>query len=156
VENAAGSAEAEPLAVLLGTWRLEVDFPAATPPAEDAEPARVEFEWLPGRRFLVQRWEIPVPEAPDGIAIIGWDPLRSSYLQHYFDSRGIARLYEMTLAEGIWTLSRTREDFSELSFCQRWEGRFSEDGGRIDGRWEASDDGGATWDLDFELSYVRE
>jgi len=28
----------------------------------------------PGERFLVERWEVPVPEAPDGIAIIGADP----------------------------------------------------------------------------------
>ena len=28
---------------------------------------------MSGRRFLIQRWEVPVPEAPDGIAIIGAD-----------------------------------------------------------------------------------
>jgi hypothetical protein len=43
-----------------------------------------QFEWLPGERFLIQRWEVPVPEAPDGIAIIGSDPKREgNYLQHY-------------------------------------------------------------------------
>ncbi|MGH2992653.1 MAG: hypothetical protein ACRDL1_03860 [Solirubrobacterales bacterium] len=31
------------------------------------------FEWLPGERFLVQHWEVPHPDAPDGIAIIGFD-----------------------------------------------------------------------------------
>ena len=26
----------------------------------------VVFEWLPGQRFLIERWEVPVPEAPAG------------------------------------------------------------------------------------------
>ena len=44
------------------------------PPCKDMPPAdigaRAIFEWLPGERFLIQRWEVPMPEAPDGIAII--------------------------------------------------------------------------------------
>jgi hypothetical protein len=31
---------------------------------------------------------------------------------HYFDSRGLARIYEMTLDGGVWTFSRTAPDFS--------------------------------------------
>jgi hypothetical protein len=31
---------------------------------------------MPGQRFLVERWEVSVPEAPDGIAVIGPDPER--------------------------------------------------------------------------------
>ncbi len=58
----------EALTPLLGEWRLMAVF-KDTPPADVG--ARVSFEWLPGERFLIQRWEVPVPEAPDGIAIIG-------------------------------------------------------------------------------------
>jgi hypothetical protein len=104
----------------------------------------------------VQRWSVPVPEAPDGIAIIGWNEERGTLLQHYFDSRGVARVYEMTIADGAWTLTRTAPDFTELSFSQRYTGAFSDGGGRIDGRWETSHDGGETWELDFELSYVKD
>src|SRR3712207_7056819 len=48
--------------------------------------ARTSFEWMSGGRFLLQRWEIPHPAAPDGLAVIGWDEGRGILLQHYFDS----------------------------------------------------------------------
>jgi hypothetical protein len=51
----------------IGEWTLLVTFPG-TPPVEGG---RVVFEWMTGQRFVVQRWEVPVPEAPDGLAIIG-------------------------------------------------------------------------------------
>jgi hypothetical protein len=114
------------------------------------------FERLADGPFVQQSWSIPIPEAPDGVAVLAWSEERGTYLQHYFDSRGVARLYEMTLEDGTWTLTRTTPDFSELSFCQRYTGTFSDDGDRIDGRWEISHDGAETWELDFELSYVRE
>ena len=154
-----GSNETERLGAFIGTWALEVAFPGAPPPppAPPGGPrAEVSFEWLAGETFLVQRWSVPIPEAPDGIAIIGWNEDRGTFLQHYFDSRGVARVYEMEISDGAWTLTRTAPDFTELSFSQRYTGTFSDDGGRIDGRWETSHDGGATWELDFELSYVRD
>ena len=116
--------------------------------------ARVTFEWLSGQTFLVERWEVPVPEAPDGIAIIGFDEGRDTFIQHYFDSRGVARVYEMGLEDGRWTLSRSEPDFSPLDFAQRFEGRFSEDARTIAGRWEIDRDGSG-WKLDFELTYRK-
>ena len=143
---------AAPLGVFVGEWTLEPDFPGA-PPMDMR--GRVVWEWMEGGRFLVQRWEVAAPEAPDGIAIIGFDEGRGTYLQHYFDSRGVARVYEMGLGEGLWTLSRTKPDFSDLNFWQRFEGRFGEDGRTIEGRWETSQDAGATWELDFHMTYRR-
>jgi hypothetical protein len=54
-----------------------------------------------------------------------------------------------------WTLERRAADFSPLDFHQRYEGTLSEDGSRIDGRWLISHDDGATFEVDFPLSYVR-
>jgi hypothetical protein len=142
----------EALKPLLGEWSIVVDF-GDTPPADIG--ARVRFEWLPGERFLVQRWEVPVPEAPDGIAIIGADPEREGgYLQHYFDSRGVARVYRMSLDDGVWKLWRDRPDFSPLDFSQRYTGTFSADGTAIEGRWEICHDG-ETWEHDFDISYFK-
>src|SRR5947207_4803278 len=118
----------EDLAPFVGEWNMRADFPNA-PPTDVS--ARTVFEWLPGERFLVQRWEVPHPAAPDGIAIIGFDPARGCYLQHYFDSRGEARLYEMTFSDGIWKLSRQAPDFSPLDFSQRFTGTFGDDGRTI-------------------------
>ena len=139
------------LDVLIGEWSLEARFPGAPP--SDLR-GRVAFEWMSGDRFVIERWEVPVPEAPDGVAIIGFDEGRQTLLQHYFDSRGVARVYEMTLEGGVWTLSRTAPDFSPLSFSQRFTGTFSDDGMRIDGRWEKTGDAGG-WEHDFDLIYTR-
>ena len=146
----------ERLKPLIGEWRMQAVFPSSSPigASEAQGAARTGFEWLPGRRFVVQRWEVPHPAAPDGIAIIGFDPSRNTYLQHYFDSRGVARLYEMTLAEGVWNLSRAEPDFSPLDFSQRYTGSFSDDGRTIRGSWESSSDGRA-WAHDFELIYTK-
>ena len=114
----------------------------------------LRVEYLPGRQFVIQRWEVPHPDAPDGIAIIGWDSGRGSLLQHYFDSRGVARLYEMSFGDGVWKLSRTEADFSPLDFAQRYTGAISDDGRAIRGAWELSTDG-SQWEHDFDLSYSK-
>jgi len=145
------SAEVSVLEPFVGEWNMEALFPAAQP--TDAR-ARTVFEWLPGERFLIQRWEVDHPAAPDGIAVIGFDEGRGVFLQHYFDSRGVARIYEMTVEDGVWRLSRTTEDFSPLDFCQRFEGTFTNSGTVIRGRWETSKDG-TNWEHDFELIYTK-
>ncbi|MGH2923752.1 MAG: hypothetical protein ACRDKH_06975 [Solirubrobacterales bacterium] len=143
--------DAEVLQELVGDWEMEVDAPWTEGPTRGGT---VSFEWMPGERFLIQRWEVPVPEAPDGLAVIGWDEGRGALLQHYFDSRGVARVYEMKLDDGVWTLERTREDLSPLEFAQRYEGRLSDDGSRIDGAWEIAHDK-TTYEKDFDLSYIK-
>ena len=97
----------EALKPLVGEWRLVATF-KDMPPADIG--ARATFAWLPGERFLIQRWEVPTPEAPDGIAIIGSDPARAgSYLQHYFDTRGVARVYKMSFENGSGNCGATRQ-----------------------------------------------
>ena len=143
----------EALEPLVGEWSMVPIF-EGLPPA-DAD-ARVSFEWLPGKRFLIERWDIPaVPEAPDGIAIIGADPEREGrYLQHYFDSRGVARVYQMSFEGGVWKLLRDEPDFSPLDFSQRYSGTLSDDGRTIAGAWEICHDG-ENWEHDFDLTYTR-
>ena len=130
---------------------MQAIFPGAPP--SDLR-GRTVFEWLPGREFVLQRWEVPHPDAPDGIAIIGAGGEEGGYRQHYFDSRGVARVYEMTFGDGAWELERRSADFSPLDFCQRYVGTFTDGGQTIDGRWETSADG-STWELDFGLVYTR-
>jgi hypothetical protein len=131
----------------VGRWTMAAEFdPESTPPR-----AVTTFEWLAGKRFLVQRWEVDHPEAPDGIAIIGFDPTKATYLQHYFDSRGVARVYDMTFSNGVWELQRFA---SEPDFSQRFTGRFTDDGNSIVGAWEISRDGSG-WEPDFNLTYTR-
>jgi hypothetical protein len=51
------------------------------PSAADAPRARTTFEWLDGKRFLIQRWRVEYPDAPDAPAIIGFDLDAESLLQ---------------------------------------------------------------------------
>jgi hypothetical protein len=134
----------------VGEWDLDVSLPSP-----DEVRARAVFEWALDGRFLVQRVEISIPEAPNSIALMGADPGGDAFTQHYYDSRGVIRLYAMTFEDGVWTLRRDSPDFSELSFFQRYTGTFSVGGDTIDGRWELSHDEGATWEHDFDLVYRR-
>jgi hypothetical protein len=131
---------------LVGEWEIAVDLPGA----EDVR-GHVVFEML--GQILVQRTTVPVPEAPDSCCLVvtGED---GSYLQHYFDSRGTARLYAMTFDGRTWTLERTKPDFSPLDICQRFVATISDDGATIDGEWLNSDDG-QQWSRDFGLTYTR-
>jgi hypothetical protein len=131
----------------VGEWEVAVGLPGAPT-------ARSTFEWALGGQFLVQRTEVPIPEAPDGLCIYRVDLDSGAYQQHYFDSRGVVRIYEMTLEDGVWRLERHKPDFSPLPFHQRYVGRFSADGQNIEGAWEKSDDG-AGWKLDFSLDYTK-
>ncbi len=109
---------------LVGEWSLAMISPDQ--PWPDVLPdagARVVFEWLGDHAFLIERWSVPIPEAPDGIALLGWDDGRGTFLQHYFDTRGVARVYTMTFDGRTWTLERTSPDFSPLDFDQRFTGR---------------------------------
>jgi hypothetical protein len=151
MDENAGDRTLEELEPFIGEWDLQPRFSFPVP---DDVTGRVVFEWMPGGLFLVERWEVTLPEAPDGIAIIGPDESGHGYLQHYFDSRGVARVYRMGFTDGLWTMSRTTPDFSPLDFSQRWSGRFSDDGNMIEGAWEIADDG-ETWVKDFDLTYRR-
>ena len=141
-----GSGRIEDLDVLVGRWTMTASFNSGgTLPL-----AETTFEWLEGRTFLVQRWRVDHPDAPDGIAVIGFDAEKAMLLQHYFDSRGVARVYEMSITGETWQLLRIGKDFS-----QRYIGAFDESHDVITGSWEASNDDGATWEHDFDLTYTR-
>jgi hypothetical protein len=145
LDNGARRAAMARLEAFIGEWTMEASFPGATP-------GRAFFEWTLDRQFLMERTE--VPGAPDSIAIVGFDLTRGAYTQHYFDSRGIARVYAMDLSDGAWTLLRDSPDFTPLEFSQRFTGTFTDGDTRIDGSWESSTDG-STWEHDFDLTYTK-
>lgn len=106
------------------------------------------------RQFLLQRTETSSPGAPDSLTIVRAGLKSGAYAQHYYDSRGVARLYAMGFADGVWTLTRETPDFSPLDFRQRFTGTFSDDGNIISGAWEICRNG-AGWEHDFALTYRR-
>jgi hypothetical protein len=146
------------LDVFIGEWAMEVRFPGGQPASPggggDGPVALSRFEWILGRQFLLQRTEMAVAGPPDGMMIVSADLETGAYTQHYYDSRGVARLYAMSLAGGVWTLTRESPDFTPLDFRQRFSGTFSDDGNTISGTWEKSVND-ADWEHDFALTYRR-
>jgi hypothetical protein len=84
-----------------------------------------------------------------GTWIIGPDDAAGTYCVLHYDSRGVSRIYQMSLSDGVWKVWR---DFP--GFSQRFSGNFSEDGNTITASWEKSVDG-SKWEHDFDLTYTK-
>ena len=130
---------------------MEAVFPSN--PGTVAGGGRCVFEWMEGGQFLVERTEAPDP-APDSLIVIAFDPDTGAYRQHYFDTRGVARIYAMTFDGQEWQLHRDQSDFSPLDFYQRFVGTVGDGGDTIRGV-EISFDG-TGGEHDFDLTYRRE
>jgi hypothetical protein len=98
---------------------------------------------------MLERSTVEMPEAPDGVCVIGCDAANGTYYQLYSDDRGVCRVYEMSIGDGEWKLSRNGAPFS-----QRFTATISEDGKRIEGRWELAEDG-ESFRTDFDLIYTK-
>jgi hypothetical protein len=136
--------ELEPLNALVGDWTVEATHPAFP---STVVHGRCSFEWLAAEQFLIQRSSTDHLDFPDSIAVIGAPGEQLS--MYYFDSRGIHRVYEMSVSEGAWRLSRDAPAFS-----QRFSGTFEDDGDTICGLWQLSRDG-ATWADDLAITFRR-
>src|SRR5262249_7976126 len=111
------------LEILVGEWETNV-------PGVEAE-GRTAFEWLERGGFLIERSAVDRPAFPHSIFVIRATRPGSGLPQHYVDSRGVARVYEMTLEHGVWTLFREGPDWP-----QRYVGELGEDGNTITGSWQ--------------------
>ena len=140
---------------LIGEWRGEGEIPIEPPMYVSAD-ATIE----PFGDFVVMRTKGEPAEMPSTISVIGGAPEGEPQPMHYFDDRGVKRLF-MTAVEGTtWKIWRAPgEDWNGPDgpgFNQRFIGQISADGDRIEGRWERGlGDAGDQWELDFPIDYVR-
>ena len=135
----------EPLQALVGTWFVKMTHVALP----DTVHGQKTYEWLEGGHFLIERSHFDHPDVPDSITIIGADDSSEGLSEHYFDSRGVSRVYKMNLSDGTWNVWRDTPGFS-----QRFTGKFSDDGKTIESSWELSKDG-VNWEHDLTLTYTR-
>src|SRR5262245_7981984 len=122
----------QPLNQLVGDWTTEMTHPAM--PGVVAR-GTVFIRWLEGERFLVQRSHTDHLDFPDFLAVIGItaedrvdDGARETntnegapMTMHYFDSRGVFRVYNVEIDAVALRIWRDAPGFS-----QRFAGRFQD------------------------------
>ena len=151
----------EQLSWLVGTWATQATHPAMPGVVVHGS---TEIEWLEGERFLIIRGRTDHADFPDSISIIGiTDADRvedtaagdgpsigdAELSMHYFDSRGVFRLYLANIDEQAWRYWRDTPGFS-----QRFTGTRSDDGDTIDGTSQLRRD--TTWEDDLQITYRRQ
>jgi hypothetical protein len=70
MQHRGGSPAGVSLDPFIGEWSMQAVFPGVLP---SGSRGLTGFEWVADPALLVQRWEVPHPDAPDGIAIIRFD-----------------------------------------------------------------------------------
>ena len=143
------NAALERLGVLAGEWNVEMSSMSFHPDPSAVVHWHISFEWLEGGIFMIQREDGLSPEVPRGTWIIGPDDAAGTYCVLHYDSRGVSRIYQMSLDDSTWKIWR---DFP--GFSQRFTGTFNEDGKTITARWEKLSDG-LKWEHDFDLTYTK-
>ena len=93
------------------------------------------------------------PDFPDSISVIGATRPGEGLAIHYFDTRGVHRVYEMDLREAVWTLSRDATDPKD--FAQRFVGSFSADRRTIKGERQRSEPGETRLKHDLDVTYTK-
>jgi hypothetical protein len=145
----------------VGSWTTEVTHPSLPGVVVHGT---ADIEWLEGERFLIQRARNEHPDFPDSISIIGFteqdrvddetgsveSPVAESPLSmHYFDSRGVFRVYQASADDEALRLWRDAPGFS-----QRFTGTFSDEGDTILGTWQLQTDD-VHWEDDLRITYRR-
>jgi hypothetical protein len=142
----------EHLDALMGQWEIEATHRLVPGTVIHG---RATFEWLEGGQFLIWRADYDHPDIPDSIAILGCDDMgdlrnpNGGCSLHYFDQRGVTRLYTFSAEAGVWRYWRNKPGFS-----QRFTGTLSADGNTIAGVAELCQDG-TTWEEDLPITYKR-
>jgi hypothetical protein len=139
---------------LIGEWHGEGEFP--DPPMKMS--AETTIERL--GEFIVMRSVAEPAELPDSISIIGGAAKGEPQPMHYFDGRGVKRLFLMAIDDSTWKIWRAPgEDWNGPDgpgFNQRFIGEISAEGTTIEGRWERGmGEAGDQWEIDFPFTYVR-
>jgi len=146
---------------IVGAWRTEATHPAMPGVVVHGT---VVAEWLEGERFLIHRARTDHPDFPDSISIIGFTGLdrvhaandatpagdgEEQLRMHYFDSRGVSRVFEVAVDDASWRMWRDAPGFS-----QRFTGTWADGGDTIVGRTQLSRDD-VQWNDDLAITYRR-
>jgi hypothetical protein len=134
-------------AILVGEWTMVGSHPAFSSEAHGLS----SFTWLKDEALLLWHFDWDEPLPPNAISVIGHDDAVDTDVcsMLYADERGVARIYQISMDEGVWRMWR-----DSPSFSQRMTGTFSADGNTITWRGELSRDR-SNWEQDLDVIYTR-
>jgi hypothetical protein len=122
---------------LLGTWEITMHHSDMSEPVT----GRQRYEPVLEGAFVLQHWTYDHPDFPDAMALLSQDRY------HYFDVRGITRVFDFDVDDTGWSMIHLDEDLS-----QRQTARFRGPD-IIESTGERSLDTGVTWQPDFTMTY---
>jgi hypothetical protein len=132
--------------ILVGEWTMV----GTHPHLPSAVHGHSSFEWLREGALLVWHFDWEHGQGiPSAFSVIGHDDAVEPCSMLYTDERGVARIYQMSLAGGVWKMWRESPEFS-----QRMTGTFSDDANNITWHGELSRDG-SSWEPDLSVRYTR-
>ena len=124
------------LAPFAGTWHTTGTVAATSAPYTATD----TYEWLPGRHFLLHRWDAAMPEGrSQGIEVFGPDATdgpAGHYAMHSFDDTGKADTMRAVI------------DGRSVAFDGqgvRFRGHFNADGSEMSGTWSLQAQGSQEW-----------
>jgi hypothetical protein len=124
---------------LVGTWEFTMQHSAVPEPITGQQ----RYERVLEGAFLLLHWTYNHPDFPDAMALLSDDQY------HYFDVRGIVRVFDLIVDDAGWSIIRLDEDFSQRSVAT-FRGPDV-----MDGTGDVSHDTGVTWQPDFTMTYRR-
>jgi hypothetical protein len=125
---------------LLGTW----DFTMQHSELPEPVMGRHRYERVLDGAFVQLQWTYDHPDFPDAIALLSEDRY------HYFDVRGITRVFDFDIGDDGWSIVRLDPEFSQRTTA-RFQGLDV-----MDCTGERSDDTGASWQPDFTMTCRRD
>lgn len=134
------------LDVLVGEWTLTLTDAWFLESPEVRQHGHATVRWV-GEGFI--EFVADLNGEPTWHFLFGADDPGQQLLALYHDPRPTSRVFRTTFVDGEWRMVREDPDFH-----QRFIGSVTQD--RVDGRWEASDDQGATWRKDFDLTFEHD
>jgi hypothetical protein len=133
--------------VLVGEWTMV----GAHPLLPSAVHGHSSFEWLKEGALLAWHFDWERGQGiPSAFSVIGRDDAVEPCSMLYTDERGVARIYQMSLVDGVWKMWRESPGFS-----QRTMATFGDDANTITWRGELSRDS-STWEPDLSVTYTRQ
>jgi hypothetical protein len=127
------------LDALIGAWNITMQHVAMGQPVAGHQ----RYERVLDQAFVMLHWTFDHQEFPDALALL------DERTFHYFDVRGVTRVFDFEIGTLGWVMTRRGDDF-----WQRCAATFV-DAKTMEGAGENSHDAGVTWQHDFTITYSR-